>query len=112
MKIAIPIINEQLSTHFGHCAQFYLYQVDEKTNEIGEVQKLTPPPHEPGVLPRWLKEMKVDIIIAGGMGQGAQQLFTQYDIKVFVGAPVKEPEELVKEYLEGNLTIGNNACDH
>lgn len=112
MKIAIPVANNKLSMHFGHCEQFYLYQVDEKTKEIGEVQKLTPPPHEPGVLPRWLKEMDADMIIAGGMGQSAQNMFSQSGIKVFVGAPVKGPEDIVKDYLEGKLTLGSNTCDH
>ena len=112
MKIAIPIANEKLSMHFGHCEQFYTFIVDEKTKKIGETAKLTPPLHEPGVLPRWLKEIETDIIIAGGMGQSAQLLFAQNGIKVYVGAPVKEPQELVKEYLEGKLMLGDNGCDH
>ncbi len=112
MKIAIPVANKQLCMHFGHCEQFYVYNVDMDNKTVGDVEKLTPPPHEPGVLPKWLKELGTDVIIAGGMGQGAQKLFLQYGIKVVVGASVQNPKETVEEYLKGKLSLGGNACDH
>ena len=112
MKVAIPLAQGKLTLHFGHCEQFAIIDVNEETKEISSREDLTPPPHEPGVLPRWLHEQNVNVIIAGGMGQRAQQLFTQNDIKVIVGASVAQPEELVSAYLQGTLEVGNNACDH
>jgi len=112
MKIAIPVAKETMCRHFGHCEQFYIYEIEADTKSIKNISKLTPPPHAPGVLPRWLKEKEVNIIIAGGMGEGAQNLFSENDIEVFVGAPVIVPEELVEKYLQGTLISGNNACDH
>lgn len=112
MKIAIPVANNTICMHFGHCEQFYIYEVDTDSKTIKNVLKLTPPPHEPGLLPRWLKEKEVNIIIAGGMGQRAQNLFTQRNIKVFVGAPVENPKSLVEKYLNETLISGVNACDH
>jgi len=38
--------------HFGHCEQFALIEVDEHENKVLSTEVLTPPPHEPGVLPR------------------------------------------------------------
>jgi len=112
MKIAIPLAAGRLSMHFGHCDQFALIEVDEATITAKKTNLLTPPPHEPGVLPRWLHEQGADIILAGGMGQRAQQLFAQNDIKVIVGAPAETPETLVAAYLDGSLQPGINACDH
>jgi ATP-binding protein involved in chromosome partitioning len=112
MKIAIPLAEGRLSMHFGHCDQFALVDVDEATKTIGEVGTLTPPPHEPGVLPRWLHEQGANVIIAGGMGMRAQQLFTQNDIQVVVGASAEPPEALVESFLDGTLSTGQNACDH
>ena len=86
--------------------------MNDESKEIANRVDLTPPPHEPGVLPRWLHEQNVNVIIAGGMGQRAQQLFTQNDITVVVGASSAEPEELIGAYLQGTLEVGNNACDH
>jgi len=80
--------------HFGHCEQFALVDVDEQAKKITGQQLLTPPAHEPGVLPRWLHEQGVNVIIAGGMGSRAQSLFAENGIKVVVGAPGDEPEKL------------------
>ena len=112
MRIAIPVENGQLCAHFGHCERFAVLDVDEGTNQIAQRQDLTPPPHEPGVLPRWLGEMNVDIIIAGGMGGRAQQLFAQNQIGVIVGAPCESPEALAASYLAGTLQAGENICHH
>jgi len=112
MKVAIPLAQGKLTLHFGHCEQFAIIEVNEETKEISGREDLTPPAHEPGVLPRWLHEQSVNVIIAGGMGQRAQQLFTQNNIQVIVGASSAEPEELVAAHLQGTLEVGNNACDH
>jgi ATP-binding protein involved in chromosome partitioning len=112
MKIAIPMADGKLCMHFGHCAQFALVDADEKTKTVTGTRMLTPPPHEPGVLPRWLHEQGANVIIAGGMGQRAQSLFTENGITVVVGAAAEEPERLVAQYLEGTLVSGANTCDH
>ena len=80
--------------------------------QIGDAELHTPPPHEPGVLPRWLGEMGVNLIIAGGMGQRALGMFTEQGIRVITGAPNQEPVALVQGYLAGNLITGPNVCDH
>jgi predicted Fe-Mo cluster-binding NifX family protein len=112
MKIAIPVVNNRLNMHFGHCEKFAVLDVNPDDNTITNVADLTAPPHEPGVLPRFLAEQNVNLIIAGGMGWRAQDLFKQQNIEVIVGAPAKTPEELVTEYLNGILEAGVNACDH
>ncbi|MEJ2096798.1 MAG: NifB/NifX family molybdenum-iron cluster-binding protein [Deltaproteobacteria bacterium] len=110
MKFAIPIADGKLTAHFGHCKEFAILNVEE--NEIKQKEFLVPPPHEPGVLPQWLKEMGANVIIAGGMGQRAIQLFDQAGIQVVTGAPVEDPEMLVKDYLKNKLVVGDNVCDH
>lgn len=112
VKIAIPLAGGQLCMHFGHCEQFALVEVDETDRQTMRTTLLTPPAHEPGLLPRWLHEQGVQLVIAGGMGFRAQQLFAQNQIEVLVGAPAETPEKLVSAYLDGSLKSGQNACDH
>ncbi len=112
MKIAIPTARGQLCLHFGHCEQFTLFEVDPQNKKIVGQEQLTPPPHEPGVLPQWLHEQGAGLIIAGGMGQRAQQLFAANGIKVIVGADAETPAALVEAYLAGTLSSGANVCDH
>ncbi len=110
MRVAIPVEGGRLAAHFGHCREFSLINVDN-----GKIQgqiSMTPPPHEPGVLPQWLHGHGVSLVIAGGMGQRDQSLFAQNGIKVIVGAPSLPPEELVNQYLRGTLVTGPNICDH
>ena len=110
MKFAIPFAEGKLAVHLGHSQAFALIEVEE--NQIKNTEYLVPPPHEPGVLPKWLSDLGADVIIAGGMGQRAQQLFDQYGIKVVIGASSVTPEELVSAYLEKTLVTGDNICDH
>ena len=62
MKIALPTANGQLAMHFGHCEKFLIVEIENK--EIVKQEELVPPPHEPGVLPKWLGDLKVNVIIA------------------------------------------------
>ncbi len=112
MKIAIPLADGKLTAHFGHCGQFAVVEVDPESKAIHSQVVLDPPPHEPGVLPAWLAEQGVSLVIAGGMGQRAQMLFGEKNIDVIVGAPVETPETLVADYLAGTLQTGANVCDH
>lgn len=107
---AIPVAQGQLCMHFGHCEQFAIVTVTN--DKISQPEMLTPPPHEPGLLPRWLAEKNVTTVIAGGMGQRAQMIFNSCGISVITGATPAEPTELVKAYINDNLECGENACDH
>ena len=112
MKIAIPLADGKLSMHFGHCAAFALVETDIKEKRIVKREDLDAPPHEPGLLPRWLAERGANLIIAGGMGQRAQALFCEHGIEVIIGAPAETPETLVAAWLAGTLQSGENVCDH
>ncbi|MGQ9688614.1 MAG: iron-sulfur cluster carrier protein MrpORP [Desulfobaccales bacterium] len=109
-KVAVPLAQGVLCNHFGHCEMFAVLPVQE--GKIGEAEMHTPPPHEPGVLPRWLGDLGVDLIIAGGMGQRALSLFAERGIRVITGAPNQDPRTLVQSYLAGRLATGPNVCDH
>ncbi len=111
-RIAIPVAEGKLCMHFGHCQQFALVDIDPEAKTIQQTRLLTPPPHEPGVFPKWLAEQGANLIIAGGMGSRAQSLFTEQGVAVLVGAAPGSPEEVVQEYLAGTLQTGANICDH
>lgn len=108
--IAIPLEEGVLCSHFGHCQQFAVFSVVNE--DIIDAKLLTPPPHEPGLLPGWLAERGIDFVIAGGMGQRAIDLFKAQNIPVCVGAQIKDPKELVSDWLSKKLITGNNHCDH
>lgn len=111
-RYAVPVANGQLCAHFGHAAQFAILDYDDQAKSIIRSEIHTPPPHEPGVLPAWLSEQGVDIIIAGGMGQRAVMLFEQNNITVVTGAVGGAAEEVVLAHAANELVTGENVCDH
>ena len=112
MRIAIPIADGKLSVHFGHCEKFAIIEADPVNRKVLKKEEIDAPEHQPGLLPAWLGEKDVQVVIAGGMGQRAINLFVERNIEVFVGAPAESPEYLVAAYLDGTLKAGNNVCDH
>lgn len=110
LKIAVPTFNDQLTTHFGHCEKFAIVSVQD--NKILGSEFISPPVHQPGVYPRFLADLGVKVIIAGGMGQKAQDLFTQNNIEVYMGVSAGSPTDLVEKYINNNLDTGENQCTH
>ena len=112
MRFAIPMVNGRLCAHFGHCDRFALIDADLNSKMILGKKEVEAPEHQPGLLPRWLADRGANIVVAGGMGPRAQDLFTESGIEVVIGAPADEPEALVEAYLMGTLQAGENICDH
>lgn len=110
MKIAIPTVDQRITPHFGHCQNFAIVHVEENT--IKKVEYVDPPMHQPGVYPRFLAGLDVNVIIAGGMGHKAQDLFHQNNIDVIIGIEGGTPEELASHFLNDQLSSGKNLCDH
>ena len=112
MRYAMPVKGDKLSSHFGPCETFALFDVDENTKEIIGREEVPSPGHEPGVLPAFLAEQGASVIIAGGMGSRAVSLFESNRIQVVLGAPEGEPEDVMRAFLDGTLAVGDNECDH
>jgi len=112
MKYAVPVSGSMVAMHFGHCEQFALIDVDEAKNEIVRKEIIPSPGHQPGLLPVWLAEQGVSVIIASGMGSRAQELFRQNHIKVIINVLEGNPEQAVLDYISGRLEVGDDICDH
>ncbi len=109
-KISFPTSDKvTVDEHFGHCKEFVVYTIEE--NEVKEVKYVIPPEHTPGSFPKFLGEQGVDVIITGGMGAMAVNLFKQQNIDVVLGAKGRIDVNL-SEYLGGFLTSKGSMCDH
>jgi predicted Fe-Mo cluster-binding NifX family protein len=112
MKYAVPVSGGVVSPHFGHCEHFALFEVDEQGKEINGKETIPSPEHQPGLLPGWLAERGASVVITGGMGPRAQELFRQKGIRVVTGALESDPEKAVLECINGTLATGDNTCNH
>lgn len=109
MRIAVAAEKDMVSAHFGHCDGFTVYEVED--GAIAGKEYIANPGHEPGVLPALLREAKVDLVIAGGMGERAQTLFNQNGIEVIVGAQ-GTCEDAINTYNKGELVSNSVFCKH
>lgn len=109
MKIALPIDNNLLAGHFGHASTFALVTVEN--GAVAGSTLLTPPPHEPGVLPRWLGEIGATHLLCGGIGARAVDLLQAAGIAVIAGVPVMDPARAVEDFLAGRLSgVSGPTC--
>lgn len=107
MKIAIPTDDGHVAAHFGHCSEFKVFEVSD--GSVVERRSVENPGHRPGFLPRFLAGEGVNLLIAGGIGSSAIEIFNELNIEVISGAQ-GSPEEVVEQYLVGELKSGAEGC--
>ena len=107
-RIAIPIDNGLVSEHTGHASKFVLYDVQDKN--ILKVEELTPPPHEHGIIPRWLNSLSTTTIITGNVGKAAKEMFRDFGIKAVSGAPTLPHNDVLDLYINDKLKTTDREC--
>ncbi len=111
MKIAIPTENGCLHEHFGGCAEFTLVEIDSDAKRALSTEAVPAPEHRPGLFPLWLKQQGVSVVITGGIGRRALEIFALHGIAVCQGMPGATIAQLVEAYLAGRLTTPA-GCEH
>lgn len=111
MRLAIPCEGDQVCEHFGRASQFMFVDADLASGRIEREETLTPPPHEPGLWPKWVADQGADVVLAVGMGGRAVQRFAEHGVDVVVGVMLRDPRQAVQDYLGGMLESSGNVCD-
>jgi predicted Fe-Mo cluster-binding NifX family protein len=110
MKIAVASKGKMVTEHFGHCEGFAVFDTENK--QIKGREFIPNPGHRPGFLPVFLNDKGVNVIISGGMGGGAVDIFNEKGIEVITGAS-GDAETAVNNYLQGKLKSTGSVChDH
>jgi predicted Fe-Mo cluster-binding NifX family protein len=108
MKIAVASEGKMVTGHFGHCENFNIFEA--QNNQVIESKSIPNPGHKPGFLPNFLNDMGVNVIISGGMGGGAVEIFNEKGIEVITGAS-GIAEDAVNMYLQGKLESTGSVCN-
>lgn len=107
MKIAVSCNGNQIWAHFGHCENFMVYETEK--GKIVSEQSVPNPGHKPGLLPNFLADMGVKVVISGGMGGGAVDIFNERDVEIVLGAQ-GDAKQAVEDYLRGELESTGSIC--
>ncbi len=108
MKVTISTDNNQAALHFGRCPEFTIVEIEN--NQLIKKETIENPGHHPGYLPEYFKNMGIDCIVCGGMGQRAQLLFDEAGIKTITGIS-GSIDEVVNNLIAGSLESGANICE-
>ena len=110
MRIAVTYENEEIFQHFGHTEQFMLYDVEEGKIVNEQIVDTNGSGH--GALAGFLKAVKADALICGGIGMGAQTALADAGIKLYAGVQ-GSADAAAKSLAEGTLEYDPDAkCDH
>ena len=107
IRIAVASEGNQVTEHFGHCRNFQIFDAEE--GRISGSFSLDNPGHRPGFLPNFLHDQGVKVIISGGMGGSAVELFNGHGIEVVVGAQ-GDARTAAEAYLAGDLVSTGSVC--
>lgn len=108
MKIAVASEGKVVAQHFGHCEGFNIFTAQDGKIVSGEF--VPNPGHRPGFLPNYLNDLGVKVIISGGMGGGAIEIFEEKNIQVVTGAS-GNAENAAKMFVEGKLESTGSVCE-
>lgn len=108
-------LDGEVSAHFGRCPYYVCVDVDPTADEdfLGEVKVVENEyfnRHQPGIMPKFIKGLGAEVIIAGGMGPRAIDLFHAMDVEVATGA-LGVVGQVVQAYLMGDIR-GIVPCAH
>ena len=110
MKIGVTYENGQIFQHFGHTQQFKVYDVEEGKVVSSAVIDTAGSGH--GALAGFLLNNKVDVLICGGIGGGAQVALANAGIKLYGGVS-GDADAAVEALLANNLAFNPNVqCNH
>lgn len=110
MRIAVTYEDGNIFQHFGHSEQFKLYDVED--GKIVNTQVVDTNGQGHGALAGFLTGAKVDVLICGGIGGGAQNALAQAGIQLY-GGVTGSCDAAVEALLANNLGYNPNVeCSH
>lgn len=110
MKIAVTFEDGNVFQHFGHTEQFKVYEIAD--GAIADAQVISTNGSGHGALAGMLSDLKVEVLICGGIGAGAQMALSEAGIQLYGGVS-GSADDAVKAYLAGNLSYEPNVhCNH
>jgi len=110
MKIAVTYENGNVYGHFGHTAQFKLYNVEDGKIVSSEVVDTNGSGH--GALAGFLQLLGVDVLICGGIGGGARMALGEVGISIY-GGVTGSADKAAEDFVAGMLNFNPDAkCSH
>lgn len=105
-RVAIPIVDNKLSEHFGGCNFYEIFEIENGKVSRSSVE--VPTVSDVDDLPMWLAQRGISDVIVYKIKKQIILLFAQKKINLFVGIRQETPEKLIEAYLNGQLESDEN----
>lgn len=109
MKIAVTYDKGNIFQHFGRTEDFKVYQAEDGKVVSSEILSSNGTGHS--ALAGLLADQSVDVLICGGIGEGAQAALKEAGVELCAGAE-GDTDQAVEAYLRGELVSTGANCDH
>lgn len=110
MKIALTYEDGKVFQHFGHTEKIKIYEINNGNVISESIIDTSTSGHEK--LVEVLKNNNIEVLICGGIGQGAKDALSEANIQLFGGVS-GNTDEVIKDYMNGNLKYNENVkCEH
>ena len=100
-RVAIPIVNNQLSENFGECNYYTIFEIDKKIESAKTA--LLPDGIKLQDLPSWLKKEGVTDVVTYKVNRLIINLFVAEKINLFLGIAIDTPEKIIDDYMQRKL---------
>lgn len=108
MRLAVSVDEGKVSMHFGRCQNYVIFDIEN--GKIINREVVENPGHQPFFLPKFLAEKKVKVLITGGIGPRAINLFKELDIKIISNVE-GSLDDVIKKYLDGGMDENTEPCE-
>lgn len=111
MKVAVPTsADNSIDSHFGHCAFFTMYTIDENKSIVNT--EVVEAPQQCGCksgIASVLSQKGVSVMLAGNMGPGAVNVLNNNGIEVYRGCS-GDAVSVVREFIAGQIKDSAESC--
>lgn len=110
MVISVAYENGEVSQHFGNCEQYKIFEVWDGVIADSAIVTAIGSGHDQRAT--FLNDYNTDVLICGGIGEGARDALSSSGIKIYAGVR-GDADSAVSSFLSGSLKYDPEAsCSH
>lgn len=114
MKLALAVVGDQVSCHFGSCESFVICEIQE--TEVIDKKLVGTEGNQHGALPGYLADLGVNAVITATIGGGAMRKLADLGIEFYQNAN-GNVDQIIQQFINNELIPTEydpnvHSCNH
>ena len=111
MRVAVPVMKDKLSRHFGKSDRFLVFEVDENSRRVVSQESVFCDQEACHGLPAWVaKSLKVDVLLVGGIGMPAKRGLERMGVEVEFAIDDDDIENVIQSFMDDPEAGNASTC--